>query len=206
MPLRAARRMVSRRLQARRMRTLLEFWHYVARRHAQVLALITRKRLLHEHPCDRVQRFLPLFALASAIDAKASQFGLRTSFSGAELHPSSGNQIERGDPFSDTRRVIELVRQLHDAVSQPDAFGALAGGGEKYFRRAGMRILLQEMMFHFPYVVKPQPVCQFNLIQGFAQKPFFGALAPRPRDLMLVEYSESHGATIITSPVSITIY
>src|ERR1700693_1144331 len=60
---------------------------------------------------------------------------------------------------------------VKNAVAEPDVFGALAGGGEKGFRRRRMRIFLQEMKFHHPGVIVAEPVGGLQLRQRILIKP-----------------------------------
>ena len=73
----------------------------------------------------------PLRALRVPVDPESLELGHRRRLAGAEVDPSVRQQVERGDPLGDARRVVDLDRQLHDAVAEPDALGALAARGEE---------------------------------------------------------------------------
>src|SRR5258705_2430523 len=85
--------------------------------------------------------------------------------------------------------------ELENAVAKPDLLGALAGGGEKGFRRGRMRIFFQEMMFHDPGVVIAEPVGGLELRQRILVEPKLVALFPRARQLELVKDAEFHDAS-----------
>ena len=125
--------------------------------------------------------------LRRAVDAEAAQFHLRTGFSGTELHAAARDQVERRDALGHPRRMIEVGRKLDDAVAQAHALRALAGGGQKHLGCARVRILLQEMMLHFPDRFEADAVGQFHLFERVAQQLFLGAFGPRPRHLVFVE-------------------
>src|SRR5207237_5933175 len=82
--------------------------------------------------------------------------------------------------------------ELHDAVAEPDALGALAGGTEEDFRRRGVRVLLEEVMLDFPGVVVAELVGELDLAERILQQLILALRAPRARQLMLVEDAEFH--------------
>src|SRR5258705_13907888 len=85
--------------------------------------------------------------------------------------------------------------ELKDAVAEPDLLGALAGGGEKGFRRGRVRIFFQEMMFHHPGVVIAKPVGGLELGQRGLVEPQFVALFPWAWQLQLVKDAKFHDAS-----------
>lgn len=87
---------------------------------------------------------------------------------------------------------LKFGGKLYDAVAEAHAFGALAGGGEEDLGGAGMRILLQEMMLHFPDGVEAQTIGEPDLFERVAERFLLGAFGPRARHLVLVEESEAH--------------
>src|SRR5260221_14405053 len=82
--------------------------------------------------------------------------------------------------------------ELENAVAEPDVFGALAGGGEKRFRRRRMRIFLEKMMLHHPGVVVAATVGGLELRQRVLVKLEFAARFPRARQLQLIKDAEFH--------------
>ena len=67
---------------------------------------------------------------------------------------------------SATRAVrIDLVRQLHDAVTEADAFRALAGGGQQHLGRGTVAVLLEEVVFDRPDAVEAEAVGELDLIE-----------------------------------------
>src|SRR3954469_17231017 len=174
------------------MRPLLGLRHDVARRHPDELPVEARERLLDEHPRERVEALLPLRALLLALDAEAAELGLRRRLAGAELDPPAGDQVERGGALGDPRRVVERGRQLHDAVTQPDALRPLRRGRKEHLRRARVRVLLEEVVLDLPDVVEAHAVGQLDLLESVAQQLLVRAVLPRPRHLVLVEDPEAH--------------
>src|SRR3954454_19524951 len=176
------------------MRPLLGLRHDVARRHPDELPVEARERLLDEHPRDRVEALLPLRALVLALDAEAAELGLRRRLAGAELEPPARDQVERGGPLRDPRRVVERGRQLHDPVAEPYALGPLRRGSEENLRGARVRVLLEEVVLDLPDVVEARAVGELYLLESVAQQLLVGAVLPRPRHLVLVEDPEAHRA------------
>ena len=56
-------------------------------------------------------------------------------------------------------------------MAEPDPFGALRAGGEKYLRRRRVRIFLEKMVLDFPDIVDPEPVGEFDLVERLLVKP-----------------------------------
>ena len=71
--------------------------------------------------------------------------------------------------------------------------GALAGRGQEHLGRARVRVLLQKVVLDLPQVLDPEPVGQFDLVEGIGDQLLFACVAPRPRQLVLVEDAELHG-------------
>src|SRR5258707_6508291 len=84
--------------------------------------------------------------------------------------------------------------ELENAVAEPDVLGALAGGGEKGFRRRRMRIFFQKMMFHHPGMVVTAAIREFELGQRVLIKLQFAAGLPWTRQLQLIKDAELHHA------------
>ena len=174
------------------MRLLHGLGHDVARRHLEEPSVVAGERLLDEHASHRVERLAPLFALRGAVDAEASELGLRRRLASAEIDPSVGQQVERGDALGDPGGMVELMRQLDDAVAQADAIGALAGRRQEHLGSRGVAVLLEEVVLDLPHVVDAEAVGQLDLIQRVLEQLVLTAVAPRPRQLVLVEDSELH--------------
>ena len=144
-------------------------------------------------PRHGVERLLPLRALLLAHHAEAAELRLRRRLAGAELHAPARDQVERGGALDDPRRVVERGRQLHDAVAEADALGALRRGRQEHLGRARVRVLLEEVVLDLPDVVEADAIGQLHLVERVhEQQPLVGALLPRPRHLVLVEDPEAH--------------
>ena len=102
-------------------------------------------------------------------------------------------EIEHRDALGDAGGMIG--GELENAVAEPDLLGALAGRGEKRFRRGRVRIFLEEMMFHHPGVVVAEPVGGLELGQRVLVEPELVALFPWARQLQLVKDAEFHDAS-----------
>src|SRR5690606_18005060 len=100
--------------------------------------------------------------------------------------------VEGGDALGDPRRMVEVERQLDDAVAEADARGALAGGREEDLGRGGVRVLLQEVVLDLPDVVEAKPVRELDLFERVLEQPVLVVLAPRAWELVLVEDPELH--------------
>src|SRR3974390_1584766 len=86
-----------------------------------------------EHGNDGAHRFLPPIALVAHADAERVQLSRAGAFTHAEIDPSAGQQIERGNALCDT--VWLIGRKLDDAMAKPDILRALRRGGEEDLRR-----------------------------------------------------------------------
>ena len=95
-----------------------------------------------------------------------------------------------GDPSG----VIDAGWELHDAVAEPYPLRSLARCGEEHLGRRGVRVLLEEVVLHLPDAVEARALGHLNLLQRILEQAALGVLAPRPRELMLVEEAESHSA------------
>src|SRR5439155_5025873 len=95
--------------------------------------------------------------------------------------------------------MVEAHRQLHDAVPEADVPGALRRGGEEHLGRAGVRVLLEEVVLDLPRVVEAEPVRELHLVEGVLQQPVLVVLTPRARQLVLVEDAELHSASTVSS-------
>jgi hypothetical protein len=134
----------------------------------------------------------PHGAAVVGVDAEPLQLHARRRFTGAELHPSVGNEVERRDPFGDAGRVVVLRRHEHDAVAETDALRALGGGGQEHLRRGGMRVLLEEVVLHLPGGVDAKLVGELHLFEGILEELQLSPWLPRAGELVLVEDAELH--------------
>ena len=158
--------------------------------------LVAGERLLDEHAGDRVEAFGPLVALLVAVDHEAAQLGFRRRLAGAELDPSVGDEVEGGDAFGDACGVVEVLRQLHDAVADADARRALAGRGEEHLGRAGVAVLLEEVVLDLPHVVEAHSVGQLDLLERVLEQLVLVVGTPRAGQLVLVENAELHDGSL----------
>ncbi len=177
----------------RRMRLLNGLGHHVAQGNIEILAVMLAAAL-PEHRKDRANRFLEHFLLGLHVAAERRQLGDRGALPHPEFAAPLAEEIEYRDALGDTGGMIG--GELENAVTEPDAFGALAGGGEKGFRRRRMRIILQEMMFHHPGIVVAEPVGGFQLRQRVLVKLEFIAGLPRARQLQLIKDAEFHDVSL----------
>src|SRR5439155_2673540 len=81
-------------------------------------------------------------------------------------------------------------------MAQPDATRALARRGQEHLGRAGVRVLLEEVMLHLPHAVEPHPVGQLHLLERVGQQPLLRPFFPWARELVLVEQTEPHAAML----------
>src|SRR4051794_18473350 len=168
-------------------------WHHVARRHLDELGAPAGERLLHEHAGDRLHRVLPHLVLAGAIDQEATQLRPRARLPRTELHPPVGDEVQRGHTLGHPGGVVDRRRDLDDPVAEADPLGALAPRAEEELRRRGVRVLLEEVVLHFPYVVEAEPGGELDLLERVLHQTVLGALlCPGTGVLVLVEESESH--------------
>jgi hypothetical protein len=178
----------------RRMRRLDGLGHHVAYRHREVSAAEAGVRVHHEHVGGLLDRLAPHRPPLRGIDAEALELRARRRFARAPLHAPGGDEIERGDAFGHARRMVVGRRHQHDAVPEPDALRALRGGGQEHLGRRGVRVLLQEVVLDFPRRVDAQAVGELHLVERVLEQAALAVGGPRPRQLMLVEDSEPHGA------------
>src|SRR6185369_2053162 len=82
------------------------------------------ERILGPHARDHLERLLPHLARDLGLDLEPRLLVLARA-ARAELHPAIGEEIERGDALGDADRVVEAMRQEHDAVTEADALRPL---------------------------------------------------------------------------------
>ena len=129
-----------------------------------------------------------------AIDAEPAELGLRGRLTGAEVDPAVRHEVEGGDPLGHAGRVVEALRELHDAVAEPDAARALAGRGEEHLGGRGVAVLLEEVVLDLPHVVEADAVGQLHLVERVLEELVLVVGGPGSRELVLVEESEVHRA------------
>ena len=150
------------------------------------------ERRLGETAQRDAQALFPHRALVRGVDQKTAQLGLRRRLAGAEVDPPVRDQVERREALGDAGRVVEGRRHLHDAVSEPNALGALRDRGEKHLRRARVAVLLEEVVLDHPHVVDAEPVGERALLECLLEHAVLGVGIPGARDLVLVEDAELH--------------
>ncbi len=195
MPLVAARWIVSRRLHATHsggMRLLERLGHDVARRHLQPATVVAGEGRLDHHAGDGVECLVPLLALLLPHDVESAQLLLRRGLTRAEVDATVADQVERGNALSDSRGRVVAEGHGDDAVAQPDARCALAGGGEEHLRCGGVAVLLEEVVLDLPHVVDAQLVGELDLVERVLEQLVLGAVLPWARELVLVEDAELH--------------
>ena len=55
-------------------------------------------------------------------------------------------------------------------MAETDGVRPLRHRGQEHLGGAGMRILLEEVMLHFPHVIEPQAVGQFDLVKRLVKQ------------------------------------
>src|SRR5579859_3450871 len=124
----------------------------------------------------------------------------RGALARAELHAPIGDQVERGDAFSNARRVVLAWRHLDDAVAESNAPSARGSRAKHDFGRGGDRVLLQKVVLHEEHVVEAQAIRQLDLLEGLFDHLVLVVRVPLvsiewPRQLHLVEEAELHTAS-----------
>ena len=126
---------------------------------------------LLDHAADRdLEGLFPLRTLVGGIDVESAELTDGGGFAGAELDAPVGEQVEGGDAFGHPCGVIDRRRQVHDAESQPDVLGPLAGRGQEYLRRGGMTVFLQEVVLGEPDGGEAGLVGGLDLVQAVCNK------------------------------------
>src|SRR2546421_121154 len=129
-------------------------------------------------------------------------------YSSTQALASSGSTNEKLSapiPFSAARRIVSrrehathnggggrFARQRQDPEAQADALRALRGGAEEDARGARVRVLLEEVVLDLPYRVQADAVGDLDLLEGVLDEPVLAVVAPRARELMLIEDAEAH--------------
>ena len=101
----------------RRVRHLHRLGQYVTARHGEILARETWIWLQHHHVGDLLGRLQRHRALLLCWDTKAAELEPRGAFADAEVDPSVGNDIERGEAFCGACRMVVIGNDLADAVA-----------------------------------------------------------------------------------------
>src|SRR5947209_4472128 len=97
--------------------------------------------------------------------------------------------------------MVEVERDLHDAVAEADAVGALRRGGQEHFGRRGVAVLLEEVVLDLPDAVHASLVGQLHLLEGVLEQLVLGVVPPRTGELVLVEHAELHGGSLLGNGV-----
>ena len=116
----------------------------------------------------------------------------RRTFADAEVDPTVGDQVERGDALGGTGRMVVVRDDLTDAVAEADASRSCGGRGEEHLRRRRVRVLVEEVVLDLPRVVEPEPVGELDLIERVAQQIELVVVGPGLGELMFVEHAELH--------------
>ncbi len=186
-----------------RMRPLHRLGHDVAAGHGEIFALVTGIGIHRQHVGALLDRLAPLVALLVHRHAIAAEFEQSGGFARAPFDAALRYEIERRDALGDARGMIVVGRHQGDAVSEPDILRPLRARREKYFRRRGMRIFLEEVMLDFPGVVDAEFVGELDLIERILEQLQLIALFPGTRQLMLIEDAELHGVLLVNSCSSV---
>ena len=175
----------------RRVWLLHRLGQHVAQRELEIRAVVL-PAFMREHRHDAAHRVFPHRLLVFHLAIERSQLGDAGALAHTELDAPVAHQVEARDLLRDARGMVG--RKLDDAVAEPDVLGSLTCGGEEHLGLRRMRILLEEMVLHFPCVVVAKPVGEFHLRQGVLIKLPLIVLRPGARQLQFVEYAEFHAA------------
>src|SRR5262245_9004408 len=173
------------------MRLLTRLGDHVPRREIEVLTVVL-DRLLREARHEHAHRLLPDVALVPHASAEGMELDRTLALAQPELDATAGEQVQGGHPLGDPDRVVG--GKLDDAVAETDAPGTLGGRAQEDLGRRGVRVLLEEVVFHLPRVVVAEPVGQLDLGQRILEQAILAVRPPGPRQLMLVEDAELHAA------------
>jgi hypothetical protein len=166
----------------------------VATGHREVLALVTRVGIHHEHVVGHLLGGLePHFALLRGVDAESLELRPRRRLARPELHAPARNEVQRRDPLGDLGGMVVARRHQHDPVAEADLLGALRARGQEHLGRGRVRVLLEEVVLHLPGEIDPESIGELDLVERLPIQAQLGPLAPRPRQLVFVEDSELHG-------------
>src|SRR5581483_10513276 len=172
----------------------------VTRRNLDELAVIAGERVFDQHADRDAHAFELHVFLFGLRDVEAAEFRFRGARAGAELDAAVAQQIERGDAFGDARGMIDGGRSLDDAVSDADAFGALAYCGEKHFGGRGVRVFFEKVVLGGPDVVVAALIGEDSLFEGVSEERVFGIGGPGTGELVFVEAAKFHNeVTCVTA-------
>ncbi len=126
---------------------------------------------LFDHAADRyLERLFPLGTLVGGVDVESAELADRGGLARAEFHPPVRDQVEGGDAFGDPGGMVDGRRQVHDAESQPDVLGPLAGSRQKHLRRGRVTVLLQEVVLGQPDRGEAGLIGRLDLIEAVFQQ------------------------------------
>ena len=147
--------------------------------------------ILRPHPGDHLERLLPHRARQLGVDPEAGLLVLAGA-AGPELEPAVGEDVERGGALGDADRVVEAIRQEHDAVPDADLPCPLRDGREEDLGRGGVGELREEVVLDRPHGVEAEPVGERDLLERLVVTAVLAARVVRLGDLELVEQVELH--------------
>jgi hypothetical protein len=179
----------------RRVRLLARLGQHVATRHRERLGRVARIRVEHHHVGDLLGGLQRHRSLLLGRDVEAVQLQACRPLADAEVDPTIGDQVERGQALGGARRVVVLRDDLADAVAQPDPRRAGGRRGEEHLRRGRVRVLVEEVVLDLPRIIEAEPIGELDLIEGIAQETELVVVAPRLGKLVLVEDAELHDSS-----------
>src|SRR5206468_3086975 len=179
-----------------RMRLLERLGDHVAGGKVEETA-VELDRVLGEALHHDLHRLFPHVALVAHPSAEGMQLDGPLPFAQAELDAPAREEIEGGHPLRDADGMIR--GELDDPVTEADLLRALAGRPEEDLGRRRVRVLLEEVMLHFPRVVVAQSIRELDLRQRLLKEPVLAVGAPRPGQLVLVEDPKLHGLVSLSS-------
>src|SRR5262249_26019259 len=124
----------------------------------------------------------------------------------APLDTAFRDEIERRDALGDARGMVVVRWHQSDAMSKTDVLRALRASCQEHFRRGGVRVFLEKVMFDFPSVVDAETIGEFHLVERVLEELKLRTLLPGPRKLVLVEDPEFHAASLPGDLTSLTNY
>ena len=175
------------------MRLLQRLGDDIARRHFDELALVAGEGIFHQHPDGDAHAFELHVLFLGLGHEKSAQLGFRRTRAGAKFHAAIAEEIQRRDALGHPRRMVDVRRRLHDAMTDTDVPGALADRGQKNLRCRRVGVLFKEMMLGGPHVIVSALIGKHGLFERVLEQRVLGIAHPRPRELMFVKTAKFHG-------------